>query len=242
MNKRVLVVEDDPGLARVLRDNLLVDGYEVDCVDDGLRALPRARVFMPDVIVLDIMLPNVDGFAICESLRQNFTTPVLMLTARSDQADKLRGLNLGADDYITKPFDLREFLARVRAVLRRTLRPQERLVLGKVVIDFQTHQAYAGRRRIHLTHREIQLLAYLAERPGVVVHRDELLSKIWGYTHLPLTRSVDQAIARLRKKIEADATSPRFVHTVRGDGYLLTPDGTAPQRTEVDASRMGDGS
>jgi DNA-binding response OmpR family regulator len=239
MNKRVLVVEDDAALARVLRDNLVVDGYEVECVDDGSRVLARARAFIPDVIVLDVMLPGVDGFKLCESLRQQTTTPVLMLTARGDQADKLRGLNLGADDYITKPFDLREFLARVRAVLRRTLRQQERLVLGKVVIDFQTHQAHSGRRRIHLTHREFQLLAYLAERPGVVVHRDELLSRIWGYTHLPLTRSVDQAIARLRKKIEVDVTSPRFVHTVRGDGYLLTPDGAAPQPAESGESDHG---
>ena len=241
MNKRVLVLEDDAALARVLRDNLVVDGYDVECVDDGTKALARARAFIPDVIVLDVMLPGLDGFKVCESLRQHTTTPVLMLTARSNQTDKLRGLNLGADDYITKPFDLREFLARVRAVLRRTLRQHERLILGKVVIDFQTHQAHYGRRRIHLTHREFQLLAYLAERPGVVVHRDELLSRIWGYTHVPVTRSVDQAIARLRKKIEVDVTSPRFVHTVRGDGYLLTPEGAAPQVAEDGGPAEGEG-
>ena len=181
----------------------MFEGFEVDCVADGALALGRARIFMPDLVVLDIMLPNVNGFELCGALRQHGRMPVLILTARSQKADKLRGLNLGADDYITKPFDLDEFLARVNAVLRRSRPSADTLHLGPVSIDFLARTARQGKREIHLTHREFELLKYLAERPGHVVSRDELLREVWEYPDGALTRSVDHAIARLRRENRA---------------------------------------
>jgi two-component system, OmpR family, response regulator VicR len=231
MKKRILIVEDDTALTRVLRDNLAYEGFDVRCVGDGNLALDAVREFAPDLVVLDVMLPGTDGFELCGLVRQAGRTPVIMLTARSQKADKLKGLNLGADDYVTKPFDLEELLARVQAVLRRTRPLAERVVLGDVTIDFGSLVATSGRTVIHLTHREFDVLRYLAQRPERVVHRSELLREVWGYPDLPSTRSVDHAIARLRKKIERDPHRPRFIHTVHGDGYCLTPDGqgfTAP--------------
>ena len=223
--KRILVVEDDTALARVLGDNLRFEGYEVECVSDGTVAQKRAREFTPDLVVLDIMLPGMNGFDLCAALRQRRQTPILILTARGHKADKLRGLNLGADDYLTKPFDLEELLARVKAVLRRTRPTSDTLVIGPVVIDFVQETARSGSVLLHLTHREYELLKYLSERQGVAVLRDELLREIWGFLDLPFTRAVDNAIGRLRKKIEPDAHRPRYIHTVHGDGYMLTPEG-----------------
>ena len=227
MKKRVLIVEDDTNLSALLRENLLFEGFEVDCVADGDLALARAKAFMPDLVVLDVMLPNRNGFELCGSLRRNGRTPILIVSARSQKADKLRGLNLGADDYITKPFDLDEFLARVNAVLRRSRPSADDLVLGAIRIDFISHTAKRGESDIHLTHREFELLKYLAERPGRVVGREELLKELWEYPDAALTRSVDHAIARLRRKVEADPQQPRFIHTAVGFGYSLTPDGSA---------------
>ena len=227
MKKRILVVEDDAALARVLRDNLTFDGFDVQCVTEGSAALQVVREFTPDLVVLDVTLPGMSGFELCGLLRQRGRTPIIILTARGQKADKLRGLNLGADDYITKPFDLEEVLARVRAVLRRARPAVEQLMLGGVTIDFRAQNASDGGRTIHLTHREFELLAYLAERQERVVRRAELLREVWGYPDTPSTRSVDHAIARLRKKIEPDAHHPRFIHTVHGDGYCLTPAGSA---------------
>jgi two-component system OmpR family response regulator len=223
MKKRILVVEDDAALCRVLRDNFLFDGFDVQCVDDGNVAISAAREFAPDLVVLDVMLPGRDGFELVGLLRRGGDTRVIMLTARGEKADKLRGLNLGADDYVTKPFDLEELLARVHAVLRRTNAGIDDLVLGEVTVDFRAMQARRGGRPLHLSHREFDVLRYLAERPARVVYRGELLREVWGYPDAPNTRSVDHAVARLRKKIEPDARSPRFIHTVHGDGYCLTP-------------------
>jgi two-component system response regulator VicR len=224
-NKRILIVEDDASLARVLRDNLVFEGFDIVCVSDGASALKEVKLSSPDLVLLDVMLPDTDGFELCGILRQNGRVPVIMLTARSQKRDKLRGLNLGADDYITKPFDLEELLARVRAVLRRSRSLVDRLVLGRVSIDFQAQHATKGSRTLHLTHREFELLQFLAERHSRFVSRAELLREVWGYPDTPATRSVDHAIARLRKKIEPDASRPTFIHTVHGDGYLLTPSG-----------------
>ena len=227
MRKRILVVEDDPAMTRVVRDNLAFEGYLVDCVADGGEALNRIRAFMPDLVVLDLMLPHVNGFELCEMLQRRGHTPVLILTARGQKADKVRGLNLGADDYITKPFDLDEFIARVRAVLRRARPPVESVTLGVVQIDFMSRVARRGEADLRLTQREFELLEYLAERPGLVVQRDELLRAIWGPGQPEFTRSVDNAISRLRKKIEPEPHRPCFIHTVHGDGYALTPDGVS---------------
>jgi len=224
MKKRVLIVEDDSNLAAFMRENLLYEGFDVNWVADGGSALARARTFIPDLIVLDIMLPDTSGFELCVALRRNGRVPVLMVSARSHKTDKLRGLNLGADDYITKPFDLDEFVARVHAVLRRTRPATDNLVIGSITIDFISRTAKRSGAEIHLTHREFDLLKYLAERPGQVVSREELLKKLWEYPDPAWTRSVDHAIARLRKKIEPDPQHPRFIHTSVGSGYSLTPE------------------
>jgi len=225
MKKRVLVVEDDAALARVLRDNLAFEGFVVECVGDGNLAVTAARAFAPDLVILDVMLPGRDGFELCGLLRQGGRTPIIMLTARGQKADKIKGLALGADDYVTKPFDVEELMARVHAVLRRSSQPIDTVALGPVTVDFRQMTVRHGRDEVHLTHREFALLQYLADRQGRVVSRNELLREIWGYPDTPATRSVDHAIARLRKKIEADPGRPRYIHTVHGDGYTLTPEG-----------------
>ena len=227
MKKRILVVEDDTSLARVLRDNLVFEGFEVEHAGDGHLAVTVARQFSPDLVILDVMLPGRDGFELCGLLRQGGATPIIMLTARSQKADKLKGLQLGADDYVTKPFDIEELMARVRAVLRRARPAVERVALGDVIVDLRQRAVTRGGGALHLTHLEFELLRYLLERQGRVVYRHELLREIWGYPDAPSTRSVDNAVARLRKKIEPDPGRPRYLHTVRGDGYTITPEGRA---------------
>ena len=226
MKKRVLVVEDDPVLTRVLHDNLVFEGYEVRCVADGDDAMAAAREFAPDLVLLDVNLPGQSGFDLCARWRQGSRVPIILLTAKGQKTDKIRGLQLGADDYVTKPFDLEELLARIHAVLRRA-RPQiERLVLGRVTIDFVGLKASRDGEELDLTHRDFELLQYLAERPNSIVSRAELLRAIWGYADSATTRAVDHAIARLRKKIEDTPHKPRYIHTVHGDGYYLAPEGT----------------
>ena len=225
MTRRILVVEDDEALGWMLCDNLRFEGFEVRLATDGNLALGAAREYAPDLIILDVMLPGRDGFELVGLLRQGGATPIIMLTARSQKSDKLKGLQLGADDYVTKPFDVEELMARVQAVLRRSSPEVVQVALGMVAIDFRQRTVRRGREEVHLTHREFELLRYLAERQGRVVSRDELLREVWGYPDTPLTRSVDNAIARLRKKIEPDPGRPRFIHTVHGDGYTITPEG-----------------
>jgi DNA-binding response OmpR family regulator len=234
MKQRILVVEDDVSLAWVLRENLVFEGFEVECVADGHRAVTAARDFLPDLVILDLMLPGRDGFELCRLLRKGGSTPIIILTARSQKADKLKGLTLGADDYVTKPFDVEELMARVRAVLRRARPPVDHVALGEVTIDLAQMTVTHGRDELHLTHREFELLRYLLERQGHVVYRQELLREIWGYPDLPSTRSVDNAIARLRKKIEPDPGRPRYIHTVRGDGYMITAEGRASALQDPD--------
>ena len=230
MKKRILVVEDDPNLAAIIRENLVFEGFEVEAVNDGALALPRVREFSPDLIVLDIMLPGSNGFEICSELRRQSTTPVLMVSARGQKTDKIRGLNLGADDYIAKPFEVDELLARINAILRRSRALADTLVLGDVRVDFVSLVAWRGTEQIHLTHREFSLLKYLAERPGRVVSRDDLLKNVWEYPDPGITRAVDHAVNRLRTKIEPDPQQPQFIHTAVGVGYVLTPEGRLPPR------------
>ena len=227
MKKRILIVEDDTALARILSDNFTFEGFEVCAVSDGNKALDAVHDFSPDLVVLDVMLPGRSGFELCNLIRRAGQTLIIMLTARGQKADKLKGLGLGADDYVTKPFDLEEFLARVHALFRRAHPPVERLVLGRVIVDFAALTATEDGRAIHLNHREFEVLRYLAERSDRIVYRGELLREVWGYHDVPRTRSVDHAIARLRKKIERDPHHPRFIHTVHGDGYRLTADGSS---------------
>jgi DNA-binding response OmpR family regulator len=221
MKKRILFVEDDAALSQVVSDILTFEGYDVERVNDGDLAVSRAAEFMPDLVLLDVRLPGTSGFELCQILRRGGRAGVIMLTALGQKADKMRGLDLGADDYVTKPFDVDELLARIRAVIRRSRSNVDQLTLGPVTIDFVALQATSGSQSLRLTRREFDLLHYLAERSDRVVYRDELLREIWGYPATPSTRSVDHAIARLRKKIEEDPRHPRFVLTVHGDGYQL---------------------
>jgi DNA-binding response OmpR family regulator len=219
---RILIVEDDASLARVLADSLNDEGFQCRATGNGNTAVNIASTFAPDLVLLDIGLPGKNGLELCRLWREGPRIPVIMLTARTLKQDKLRGLEAGADDYVTKPFDLEELIARVRAVLRRSRPARPRIVLGNVVIDFEAHQARNGDKVLDLSHREFALLRYLAERPDSIVHRDELLQEIWGYPDSPHTRSVDHAIARLRRKIEVDPHRPQFIHTVYAGGYLMT--------------------
>lgn len=219
---RILVVEDEPGIALGLEDDLKMEGYDVEVTSDGDVASRRARETSFDLILLDIMLTGKDGFEVCRELRRHgVRTPILMLTAKTQEAEKVMGLELGADDYMTKPFDLQELVARIRVVLRRVGPPIECIRLGEVILNFKRLRAQRRNGTLHLTHREFQVLRYLAQRAEQVVSRDELLNAVWGQLD-SLTRPVDNAIARLRKKIEPDPKNPVYIHTVRGDGYSLT--------------------
>jgi two-component system response regulator VicR len=221
---RVLVVEDDKAIGRLLVDNLQLDGFSVELCETGRDAFNALARFAPDLVLLDLMLPDgFDGLELCRSLSQRpAPIPVIILTARSEKEDRVRGLTMGADDYVVKPFALDELLARIHAVLRRARQRPESLKLGDTTIDFQRLQAVRGKREVVLTDREFEVLRHLAERAGSVVSRDELLHLVWGYWDVPTTRTVDNFIFRLRAKIELDPHNPQFIHTVYGGGYRLT--------------------
>jgi DNA-binding response OmpR family regulator len=223
MTKRILIIEDDKAIARLLRDNLEYEGFVVETCDTGRHALASVKRFTPDLLLLDIMLPQgVDGFEICRALNESPTrVPVIILSARGQKEDRIRGLTLGADDYVTKPFALDELLARVHAVLRRTKPRIDQLTLGETVIDFRRLRAYCGTRPVELTDREFEILRCLAERAGNVVTREELLHLVWGYSDAPLTRTVDNFIFRLRHKLEPDPRHPTYIRKAYGDGYRL---------------------
>jgi DNA-binding response OmpR family regulator len=225
--KHILVVEDDEGLAELLCDNLRFEGYQVEHVSDGERGLSVSRTFAPDLVLLDIVLPGRNGFELCHIFRRTGVA-VIMITARGQKRDKIYGFAAGADDYLTKPFDLEELLARIHAVLQRT-RPETmpQIALGSVTVDFTTLEASNDGVPLELTSREFELLRYLAERPNTVVYRDELLRELWHYSAVNNTRAVDHAVVRLRRKIERDPHNPKFIQTVHGDGYRLVLRGEA---------------
>jgi len=222
---RVLVVEDDPAILRGLADNLRCEGYEVLQAPDGAAGLRLAREDRPDLIILDLMLPGLSGYEVCTKLRaQGAGTPILMLTARGDEADRIVGLDMGADDYVTKPFSVRELLARVRALLRRASPAKalpDEVRFGDVAIDFKRYVATRAGRQIDLARKEFGVLRLLASRPGEVVGREEMLNEVWGYEHFPTTRTVDNHVALLRAKLEENASQPRHLITVHGVGYKL---------------------
>jgi two-component system OmpR family response regulator len=226
----ILVVEDDRTLLDVLSYNLKKEGYEILTAGDGVSALEITRKNKPDLLILDIMLPELDGFEICRILRKEMTLPILMLTAKIGEIDKIVGLELGADDYMTKPFSFRELLARVKALLRRAELSQpvvntdtETLTAsasaGNLVVDFNKYQVFLGDEVLNLSHREFGLLAFLIKKRGQVFTRDQLLEKVWGYDYAGDTRTVDVHIRWLRQKIETDPASPQWLLTVRGVGY-----------------------
>jgi DNA-binding response OmpR family regulator len=209
MKRRILVVEDDTSLARVLCDNLIYEGFDVVHASDGRRALEEGTAFKPDLVLLDLTLPGLDGFEVCRKMAEEESrTAIIMLTARGQKEDKVQGLRLGADDYITKPFSLDELLARVHAVLRRVQPDNNYLVLGSLRIDFTRYTATRNDEKVAFSQHEFDVLRYMSSRSTKVVTREELLRNVWGYRNVPLTRSVDNLIARLRWKIEPDPDHP----------------------------------
>jgi len=227
--KHILVVDDEPQIAGIARDYLERAGYRVTIAGDGADAVAKARAQRPDLIVLDLALPQMDGLDVTRAIRRDSNVPIIMLTARVDESDKLIGLELGADDYVTKPFSPPELVARVRAILRRTTRDARRpsaapLAVGGLVLDPTTHEVRLNGRLIDLTTKEFDLLQLLLGHPSRVFTRDFLLEHIWGYDYFGSTRTVDMHISRLREKIEDDPNNPTYITTVRGVGYKLKKD------------------
>ncbi len=222
---KILIVEDDQSIAQGLRDNLEFEKHEVSVATDGESALGLARGQRPDLIILDIRLPRMSGYEVCRKLRaEGSAIPVLMLTARGEEEDRVLGLDLGADDYVTKPFSVRELLARIRALLRRASSVPElpgELRIGDIVADFRSYEACRGGQPVELTRQEFGLLQLLAAREGRVVTRDELLETVWGHDAPQSTRTVDNHVATLRAKLESDPSAPRYLQTVHGVGYKL---------------------
>ncbi len=224
-SERILIVEDELPMRTALQDVLTSEGYRVLTAADGQSGLDRAIAEKPDLLLLDIMMPKLDGYALCAELRQRSNpVPILMLTAKGQVEDRVQGLDVGADDYLVKPFSTEELLARVRALLRRTHRPGQspsKLWFGEVEIDLVRQTARRGRKELHLTAKEFSMLRLMAESPGEPVSRERFLDLVWGYTAFPTTRTVDNYIASLRAKIEPNPEQPRWLKTVHGVGYKL---------------------
>ena len=230
---RILIVDDEAHLAEGIRENLEAEGYETDVAHDGRAGLERIRGKHFDLIVLDVMMPNMDGIELCAQIRsEGRQTPVLFLTVKGGVEDRVRGFEAGGDDYLAKPFHLRELLLRVAAILRRTswyLGSGGTLQFGGNTIDFKTYEARAWDGSEHaLTHKEAMILKALSERSGQIVTREEILDQVWGYEVFPSTRTIDNFIVRLRKRFERDPESPAHFHTVRGVGYRFTVEPQAP--------------
>lgn len=222
----ILIIEDEPAMQLGLKDNLELEDYQVDIASDGESGLAKIKSNSHDLVLLDVMLPKISGFDVCKSARAaGISTPIILLTARGEEIDKILGLELGADDYITKPFSVRELLARVKAILRRSqnsaYNDKSAATLGKLKIDFNAFRAMAGETEIKLSHKEFEILAYLYQNKNQVVSRYDLLEKVWGYDEQPTTRTVDNFIARLRQKVEDNPNQPKVILTVHGTGYKL---------------------
>lgn len=223
---KILIIEDEGAILMALEDNLKLEGYEVESATDGKKGFSMAKDINFDLIILDIMLPLMDGFEVCKQLRQSgITIPILMLTAKSQEIDKVLGLELGADDYVTKPFSPRELLARVKALLRRSKQVQQGIdeySFGDVEVDFRKYEVKKGGRQIYLTALEISLLHFLIQNKDLVASRDAILDEVWGRDVYIQPRTVDKHIAELRKKIEDDPSLPKHIIGVRGVGYKFT--------------------
>jgi len=224
---RILIIEDDPSILRGLEDALVYQSYQVLTAMDGEQGYGMLRTENPEAVILDLMLPKMDGLELCRRARKDgFTAPILVLTARGAEEDRVKGLDIGADDYMTKPFSLPELMARLRALLRRIPQPQDRrppdvLTFGDVVVDFRKYEARKSGRSLDMSRKEFGILRHLASKAGDVVTRDELLDVVWGHDQFPTTRTVDNHVALIRSKIEADPALPRFLVTVHGVGYKL---------------------
>lgn len=218
----IAVIEDEPSVRSGLTLNLELEGYKVVSAADGEEGVNVVQQHQPELIILDVMMPKKDGFQVCRELRDSgVSTPIILLTAKSKEVDKVLGLDLGADDYLAKPFGMQELIARVKALLRRTQPTQEvdRIAFHDVVVDFKAYKAERNKQPIELSAREYRLLRFLVAKQGSVVTRDELLDQVWGYNSYPSTRTVDNHIAKLRQKIEPNADEPTHILTVHGVGY-----------------------
>lgn len=226
--KRILVVDDEKPIADIIKFNLEKEGYEVAVAEDGQQAIHKTQSYKPDLIILDIMLPVMDGFTVCKKLRVNLNTPIIMLTAKEEEVDKVLGLELGADDYMTKPFSVRELMARVKANIRRTdfatatnVEKGEVIEVGNLTIDLVKYEVRKSGEVIELTLREFELLKHLAQNPNHVFTRENLLEDVWGYEYYGDVRTVDVTVRRLREKVEDDSSNATYVQTKRGVGYYF---------------------
>ncbi|NOS55943.1 MAG: response regulator transcription factor [Cyclobacteriaceae bacterium] len=223
---KLLIIEDEPSMQLGLKDNMELEGYLVETASDGEEGLFKIKTNSFDLILLDVMLPKLSGFDVCKAARSaGISTPIVLLTARGEEIDKILGLEFGADDYITKPFSVRELLARVKAILRRSqLQPVKdiaRTTIGRLNIDFESFHATENQIEIKLSHKEFEILSYLHQHKNQVVSRYDLLEKVWGYDEQPTTRTVDNFVVRLRQKVELNPNQPRVILTVHGTGYKL---------------------
>ena len=225
---RILIVEDEEAMRNGLKDNLEFEGYEIETAEDGKIGLSKINNNKYDLIVMDVMMPNLSGFEVCKKMRSaGNKTPVILLTARGEEIDKILGLELGADDYITKPFSVRELIARIKAILRRTENNTNNdsnnvlLNLGRLKLDFTNYAAYENESEVSMTHREFELIKYLYERRNQTVSRDDLLKNIWDQNVFTTTRTIDNFIVKLRQKMEEDPNHPKIILTVHGIGYKM---------------------
>ncbi len=230
MARKILVVDDEKPIVEIIKYNLEKEGYRVITAFDGEEALNMVEVEDPNLIILDIMLPKKDGFTVCREISSKWNIPIIMLTAKEMEMDKVLGLELGADDYITKPFSARELTARVKALLRRskpetdlTNQGKDKLSVGSIVVDQNEVQVYNSDKPVELTLREYNLLVYLMLKPGFVFSREQLLNQVWGYDYIGDDRTVDVTVRRLREKLEQDPAKPYYIKTKRGIGYYFRP-------------------
>lgn len=229
MDKKILIVDDEKPIVEILKINLVKDGYTVFEAYDGEEAVNKAMQVEPDLILLDVMLPKLDGFSVLKKIREKSSVPILMLTAREEEFDKVLGLELGADDYITKPFSIRELMARVKANMRRTEtdfadrqeKTVDKLEIGCFVLDYNRYELYKAGKLIEITIREFDLIKFLASQPNKVFSRQSLLESVWGYEYYGDDRTVDVTVRRLREKVEDDPSEPRYIMTKRGVGYYF---------------------
>ncbi|MCT4618036.1 MAG: response regulator YycF [Marinisporobacter sp.] len=226
MGRKILVVDDERTISEILKFNLEKEGYDVSVASDGEEAVQKTYQVEPDLILLDVMLPKMDGFQVCKKVRENFNMPILMLTAKEEEVDKVLGLELGADDYVTKPFSMRELLARVKANIRRieasgTSEKGNMIISGDLNIDLNKYEVRKREEVIELTLREFELLKYLATQENQVFTREKLLEEVWGYEYYGDIRTVDVTVRRLREKIEDHSSNPKYILTKRGVGYYF---------------------
>ena len=227
-DQSILIVEDEQNLVAALKVSLEREGYRVYVSHDGVSGLEKARSLQPDLLILDVMLPSLDGFEVCRMIRRESNIPILFLTAKGEEIDRVVGLELGADDYVTKPFSMRELVARVRGILRRSLTTQtqspntpRQFSLGRIKIDLDSHSAVLNGKPLYLKPKEFDLLAFLVAHQGIAFSRDQLLESVWGYDYMGESRTVDVHVRWLREKIQSDSGLPPRIITIRGIGYRL---------------------